>query len=132
MSARRRPSVQEETHARIGAVLDEFGLTESTAGALWALGSDAPPQTMRELARTLRCDPSNVTLRGDKLEAAGLLLRQRDPGDGRARRLVLTDAGDVLRVRMLARLIELTPVSTLTAAEQRRLSDLLAKLGAQP
>lgn len=118
------------TSTRLRRVLEDFELTESMAGVLWTLDSGQPPVSMRELARRIGCDPSNITLIGDKLERAGLVERRPHPGDGRARVLALTDAGLALRARLLDRLVATTPLPTLTAREQQQLSDLLNKLGA--
>ncbi len=110
--------------------MEDFDLTESMAGVLWTLDSSQPPVPMRELARRIGCDPSNVTLIGDKRQRAGLVERQPHPSDGRARVLALTDAGRAFRKRLLDRLVATTPLSTLTVSEQQQLSDLLNKLGA--
>ncbi len=118
------------TSTRLRRVLEDFELTESMAGVLWTLDSGQPPVSMRELARRIGCDPSNVTLIGDKLQRAGLVERQPHPSDGRARVLALTDAGRALRARLLDRLVATTPLPTLTTREQQQLSNLLNKLGA--
>lgn len=121
------------TSARLRCVLEDFDLTESMAGILWTLDSSQPPVPMRELARRIGCDPSNVTLIGDKRQRAGLVERQPHPSDGRARVLALTDAGRAFRKRLkrlLNCLVATTPLSTLTVSEQQQLSDLLNKLGA--
>ena len=70
MKPQRPPSAA--TARRTRAVLDEFGLNDTAAGVLWMLDPDNPPAGMRELARRIGCDPSNVTLISDRLEAAGL------------------------------------------------------------
>jgi len=118
------------TLAQINGVLAEFDLTESLAGVLWALDPDAAPVTMRELARTLRCDPSNVSLMAAKLEHAGLVERRPHPTDGRVRILALTEQGRLVWARLVDRLQATSPVLTLTRAEQRQLGALLAKVQA--
>ena len=120
--------VSASTTRRARAVLEEFGLNDTTAGVLWMLGPNDPPTGMRELARRIGCDPSNVTLIGDKLEAAGLTVREVHPQDGRLRVLTLTETGLELRARLLDRLTTDTPLTELTPAEQRRLVQLLGKL----
>lgn len=127
---RQLQEVSAATARRTRAVLDEFGLNDTAAGVLWMLDPDNPPAGMRELARRIGCDPSNVTLISDKLEAAGLTVREVHPEDGRLRVLTLTGAGLELRARLLDRLTTDTPLAGLTAAEQRRLVTLLGKLGA--
>ncbi len=87
---------------------------------------------MRELTRRLGCDPSNVTLLGDKLQDAGLVERRPHPTNGRARILALTAQGRDTWAQLNARLAITAPLSTLSATEQQQLSEQLAKLGAAP
>jgi len=123
--------VSADLNTGVREVLAELDLSESASGLLWMLAPDRPPLRMREIARALRCDPSNVTLLGDKLQHAGLVTRQAHPADRRSRVLVLTDTGSALRERLLARLVAATPVSTLTAREQQQLGHLLSRLGSR-
>jgi len=118
------------THEQIHGVLAEFDLTESLARVLWALDPDAPPATMRELARKLRYDPSNVTLMATKLEETGLVERLPHPTDGRVRILALTEQGQRVWNALIERLEATSPVLSLTRAEQKQLSALLAKVEA--
>jgi DNA-binding MarR family transcriptional regulator len=67
-------------------------LPVSEAHALMELDQDGPlPQTA--LASRLRLDKSTVSRLVDNLEGKGWIERARDPGDGRGRRLVLTEPG---------------------------------------
>src|SRR3954471_10297680 len=75
--------------ADMRVVLAELHLTESMSGLLWMLDPDRPPLRMREMAGRLGCDPSNVTLVGDKLEGLGLVVRRAHPADKRSRALYL-------------------------------------------
>lgn len=109
-------------------VLEEFGLNETSAGVLWMLDPDQPPATMRELARRLGCDPSNITLVSGKLEQAGLTTREVNPDDARARVLTLTGAGHELRARLLDRLRRESPFGVLARDEQHQLAHLLTRL----
>lgn len=118
------------SNARMRAVLDDLGLNDTTSGVLWILDPASPPVPMRELTRALGCDPSNTSLAGDKLERAGLARREPHPTDGRARVLRLTEAGQDLRAQLLDRLVETTPLASLTSAEQHQLRGLLAKVAA--
>lgn len=115
-------------NAGVSQVLAEFDLSGSASGLLWMLDPDRPPLRMREIARALGCDPSNVTLIADKLEQAGLVTRQAHPDDKRSRVMALTDTGTELRARLLARLVAATPLPSLTAREQHQLGRLLARL----
>jgi DNA-binding MarR family transcriptional regulator len=64
--------------------------------ALAALAA-APAQNLGELAARLLCDKGNASGLVDRLQAIGLVDRQRDPDDGRRVKLTVTPAGhDVL------------------------------------
>lgn len=123
--------VSATVNADVRDVLAEFDLTDSMSTLLWMLDPERPPLRMRELARGLSCDPSNVTLIGDKLEQAGLVTRQSHPDDRRARVLALTDRGRDIRRTLLPRLVAATPLPHLTVREQHQLGQLLVKLGAR-
>jgi DNA-binding MarR family transcriptional regulator len=107
-------------HVRDRAV--KLGLTAPQATALRELTG---PMTSGELAERMSCEPSNVTYIVDKLEKLRLIERRPHPTDRRARQLVLTPDGTELRDRLLALLREQSPLSGLTAQEQRVLQDLL-------
>jgi MarR family transcriptional regulator, organic hydroperoxide resistance regulator len=108
-------------------VLAELELTQSQARILWALDPSKPPVPMRELARRLHFDPSNITLMTDRLDAAGLVDRLPHPTDGRQRVLALTDKGLKVLALLITRLQERAPVFTLSPQEQAELARLLAK-----
>ncbi|MFB7912282.1 MarR family winged helix-turn-helix transcriptional regulator [Kitasatospora sp. NPDC056076] len=61
-----------------------------------------------DLGREIGLDRTTVTRRADRLEEAGLLRREADPGDRRATLLVLTDRGQgavrATRQRLAARI----------------------------
>jgi MarR family transcriptional regulator, organic hydroperoxide resistance regulator len=120
--------VADAQNEDIADVLGESGLTKPQAGILWALAPSTPPVSMRELARKLHCDPSNITLLGDQLQAAGLVQRQPDPNDGRRRVLVLTDKGLEIWSRLLERMQQRSALFTLTLKEQNQLFGLLEKV----
>jgi DNA-binding MarR family transcriptional regulator len=73
-------------------VAARHGLTPTALDVLSALGTDRAP-SHRELARRLRLSPATLTPVLDALEAAGDLLRERDPVDRRVVRLRRTAAG---------------------------------------
>jgi DNA-binding MarR family transcriptional regulator len=111
-------------HAR--EVFTEFDLTPSQADALRNLGA---PRSQRELALCLAFDASSVTDIVDRLEERGLVERQIDPTDRRIRRIVLTAKGHTFQTKLWARMLEgAPPIEALSAAEQRTLRDLLAKV----
>jgi MarR family transcriptional regulator, organic hydroperoxide resistance regulator len=108
-------------------VLAELGLTQSQAKILWALDPSRPPVPMRQLARRLHFDPSNITLMTDRLVAAGLVERRPHPTDGRQRVLALTDKGLEVWTLLITRLQERSPIFALSAPELTQLRQLLAK-----
>lgn len=83
-------------------LMRKFGLTTTQYWALVHL-QDEEGRSLSELAHLLICDKSNVTNVVDKLEEAGLAERKRGKaGDRRYTRVVLTDAGQQLRSRLMA------------------------------
>jgi len=89
----------------------------------------AKPQSQRELARRLHYDPSNITALADSLEERGLIERRADASDRRFRLLALTPQGERLRATLEERLAQPPPfLDRLTAAEQKQLLQLLAKI----
>ncbi|MEU8304933.1 MarR family transcriptional regulator [Actinomadura sp. NPDC048955] len=107
-------------HVRERAVT--LGVTAAQATALREMTG---PMTMRELAERMSCEPSNATFVIDKLEKQGLVERRAHPTDRRARLLVLTADGNVLRERLLELLAQDSPLAGLTAQQQRALQELL-------
>jgi MarR family transcriptional regulator, organic hydroperoxide resistance regulator len=108
-------------------VLAELELTQSQARILWALDPGKPPVPMRQLARRLHFDPSNITLMTDRLAAAGLVERRPHPTDGRQRVLSLTDKGLEVWTLLITRLQERAPIFALSQQELTQLRRLLAK-----
>ncbi|WP_067133817.1 MarR family winged helix-turn-helix transcriptional regulator [Microtetraspora malaysiensis] len=94
----------------------DVGLTVPQAHTLIHLQE---PQRMGEVAAYLRCEPSHVTAIADSLERCGLLRREPDPEDRRAKRLLLTSSGQQLRDRLVARLFESAPIISVLDADQR-------------
>jgi DNA-binding MarR family transcriptional regulator len=68
------------------------GLTPNDARALWALDARTG-RPIGELAARWGCDPSNATWIIDRLERAGLALREVSPNDRRVKLVRLTAAG---------------------------------------
>jgi DNA-binding MarR family transcriptional regulator len=112
---------------RVGAELNELGLTFSQAHALRILDAEGP-LTMSALAERLFCDASNVTGIADRLEARGLIERLAGEGDRRVKVLALTPAGAELRERVLEIMSEPpAAIAALSLADQRTLRDLLQR-----
>ncbi len=83
---------------------------------------------MRELARSLHIDASNLTSLVDRLEERGLVRRRPDPDDRRIRQLVLTDDGLRLRHALNARLMSDPPLlAGLDDTERQQLQGLLTR-----
>lgn len=104
----------------------ELDLNESLANLVWVLDPDADPVPLRQVAGKLHCDPSNVTLLADRLEAKGLAERRPHPADGRVRTLVLTAAGVAARRKLLEHVQERSPLAALDDGQQRQLQALLS------
>ena len=77
-------------------VLEPLGLTHPqylVMLALWQHG----PLSVKDLSGLLQLDPGTLSPLLKRLEAAGLLRRERDPKDQRNLALALTDKGKALR-----------------------------------
>jgi DNA-binding MarR family transcriptional regulator len=105
----------------------DAGLTAAQACLLTCLSRGSC--TMGDLATELLCDASNVTQLVGRLEARGLVTREPDPDDGRARRVSITAAGRRQR-RAIERVFTFPAerMGRLSDAEQRQLHELLAKV----
>jgi DNA-binding MarR family transcriptional regulator len=64
-----------EQRFRWAEVADQLGITQAALRALLAI-DPSRPQSMRELATAMNCDPSYITAMIDDLERAGLAGRQ--------------------------------------------------------
>lgn len=101
--------------------LAKRGLTPNDSRALFSL-SAGEGRTMRALADSWECDPSNATWIVDRLEKLGLAERRAAPGDRRVKLVVLTKKG----VRTRAQLTEEfhRPPPEITALERADLEAL--------
>ena len=87
------------------------------------------PLPMRQLARKLRCEPSNVTGIVDRLESRDLVERRPDPSDRRVKVAACTDEG--LRVaRSLRDSLDFArePLAGLSEEERELLRGLLTRM----
>jgi DNA-binding MarR family transcriptional regulator len=119
-------AAEHDVETRLGAV----GLSLAKLAALRTLAESGESLPLTQLAERLSCVKSNITQLVDRLEADGLVQRQSDPNDRRARLATLTAAGrkacrEGLRIQQEA---ERNLLRKLTAAESRTLADLLAKI----
>jgi DNA-binding MarR family transcriptional regulator len=121
-----------ELERRLEPVYKQHGLEPGWHDLLATLRRNGPPFRMRptDLTDALMLTSSGTTKRLDKLEQAGLVAREPDPSDRRGTLIALTDKGrtliDGLTPAHLAN--EERLLSSLTAEERDRLSDLLRRL----
>jgi MarR family transcriptional regulator, organic hydroperoxide resistance regulator len=109
------------------AMYREHGLTPPQLITLRRLDTETPVP-MSEVAKSLACDPSNVTGIIDRLEERGLVERRDAPKDRRVRMLALTPAGARLRDGLGERMsVPPTELERLPAADQRALRDILRR-----
>jgi DNA-binding MarR family transcriptional regulator len=121
----------DEIHNRIHVACEAADVTPPQLKTLLWL-EPGEPKPMRSIAESLKCDASWVTGIVDGLETRGYAARQAHPVDRRIKVVVITSLGEKAKARALEYLYE-PPASfvALTAAEQRQLRDLLAKVGSQ-
>lgn len=77
---------------RYRPLLAELGLTYPQYLVVVALGATGPA-SIKQLAGTLRLDHATLTPLLQRMESAGLLMRERDPADRRSVQLGLTQQG---------------------------------------
>ncbi len=144
--ARERPDLDSAGFAIVGRILMLGRLFERRVKQvlaplsleLWAfdvlatLRRQGPPHALSagELSRATLLTPGAMTNRIDRLEAAGLVRREPEPGDRRGVRVVLTARGLALVDRAIAeRFAEAADaVAGLRAKERRELERLLRSL----
>jgi DNA-binding MarR family transcriptional regulator len=116
-------------HAMKGHVAGLAATLDLTPSQLAALSHLDEPRSQRELADSLHFDASNITDIVDRLEARGLVVRTVDPNDRRVRRIVRTPEGEAMRRKALDEALATAPtIAPLSASEQRKLCELLAKI----
>ena len=77
-------------------VLDRMGLTHPQYLVMLALWQYAPV-SVKDLSRMLQLDPGTLSPLLKRLQAAGLIRRERDRDDERSLAITLTDTGTALR-----------------------------------
>ena len=121
-----------EIEARLEPVYKAHGLEPGWHDVIATLRRTGPDHRMRvsDFSGHLMLTSSGITKRLDKLEHAGLIRRDPDPGDRRGTLITLTPAGreliDDLTAAHLAN--ERRILDALSEPEQRELADLLRKL----
>ncbi|KJK11135.1 MarR family transcriptional regulator [Terrabacter sp. 28] len=81
-------------------VLEPLGLTHPQYLVMLALW-ERSPLTLREISRLLSLEPATLSPLLKRLEAAGLVTRDRHPEDDRALAITLTQRGRRLRTKAL-------------------------------
>jgi DNA-binding MarR family transcriptional regulator len=121
-----------EIEDRLEPVYSASGLEPGWYDVLATLRRSGPPYQLRptDFAAALMLTTSGTTKRLDRLEAAGHITRQPDPGDRRGVLITLTASGrkliDDATTNHLAN--EQRILDGLTATDQRQLANLLRKL----
>jgi DNA-binding MarR family transcriptional regulator len=114
-----------EQRFRWAEVAAELGITQAGLRALLAI-DPRQPQSMRELAAAMNCDPSYITAMIDDLERAGLAVRQPSQADRRVKTVVLTPRGMTALQSARDGLLYPPPqLAQLSPAEQQQLARLL-------
>jgi DNA-binding MarR family transcriptional regulator len=122
-------AAQDEVETELSAI----GLSLAKLAALKVLSDAGESLPLTQLAERLSCVKSNITQLVDRLEADGLVQRQADPNDRRARLATLTASGrkacrDGSRVQDAA---ERHLLGKLSAGESQQLAELLSKITGQ-
>ena len=81
-------------------VLEPLGLTHPQYLVMLALW-ERSPRRVSDIGHALLLEPATLSPLLERLESAGLVTRERDPDDGRALAVGLTDAGQALREKAL-------------------------------
>jgi MarR family transcriptional regulator, organic hydroperoxide resistance regulator len=107
----------------------KFGITAVQAMVLNFLGQ-ADAVTSTALGKRTSLDSATLTGILDRLEAAGLIVRQRHPEDRRALHICLTDAGRKITGELYGMVIDANKefLATLSDKEQKNLRSLLMKI----
>ncbi|MFD7074526.1 MarR family winged helix-turn-helix transcriptional regulator [Nocardioides sp. NPDC059952] len=108
-------------------ILDALGLTYSQYVAMLVLW-ESSPITMGELGERLGLDYGTVTPLVKRLEAAGLIAREKRPEDQRSVSVRLTEAGTELRSRAVGVPDTIAEVMALQTEEFTTLKDSLDHL----
>ncbi len=108
-------------------ILEPLGLTHPQYLVMLTLW-ERSPRTLKNISTTLMLDPATLTPLLKRLEASGLITRQRSRTDERALDVELTEAGRALRAectKVPERIIETLGISV---AELERTRDALHRL----
>lgn len=124
--------LSREIEARLEPVYAACGLEPGWYDVLATLRRSGPPYQLRptDFANALMLTTSGTTKRLDKLEAAGYVTRQPDPGDRRGVLIALTDTGRELIDNATSEHLanEHRILEGLSAKDRQELAGLLRKL----
>jgi DNA-binding MarR family transcriptional regulator len=118
----------------IDLVRSHFAVATAGAGVTpvqaKALGALSQPTTVKDLAALLGADVSNTSSTIDRLEALGLVAKEVDRNDRRARLITLTERGTHVRAKLEETAFNTVPAfKSLSAQERTELHRLLVKIG---
>jgi DNA-binding MarR family transcriptional regulator len=115
------------------AALEGSGLHPGQLGVLGAL-HDGGPMSQKRLGEFTLIEKSTLVLFIDALEAAGWVVRVKDPADRRANLVRLTTEGERKFHELGPRLVAAQDalLAPLDAEERRTLADLLSRIGWGP
>jgi DNA-binding MarR family transcriptional regulator len=117
---------------QVARIFAEHDVSMATFSVLASLRRSGPPYrlTVGELADIALVTSGGSTQRVDRLESAGLVVRERDGQDARVVHVQLTDKGVALIDEVVKAHFEneKNMLDGLTPTERRRLADLLRKL----
>jgi len=122
----------ESLNNRLNLHLSENKLTVSQFGLLESL-LHVGPQNQRELGARLLKSGGNITMVIDNLKKSGLVKRERDPNDGRAMIISLTEKGTSFITDFFPKHLEkiVTEFDILEPEELEQLGVLAKKVGTQ-
>jgi len=109
--------------------MSEFELRAVDFSVLSLLHAN-PNITQKRLSNAINVSPPNLAILLDRLEARGLLLRQRNPLDKRSQTLILTPGGEKMagQAEQTVSKLEAEATSALSNAERQQLLTLLQKI----
>ncbi|WP_188285131.1 MarR family winged helix-turn-helix transcriptional regulator [Streptomyces sp. CBMA29] len=138
MTRRRSDPLTVEVVGLIGTVAARYHQEYESAAARHRLTGaqakvlallNAGPLPMRQIARWLKCEPSNVTGIVDRLEVRGLAERRTDPADRRIKLAAATAEGHAVADKLRDSLdFAREPLAGLSEQERTMLRDLLRQM----
>lgn len=106
-------------------LLEPLGLTHPQYLVMVALWEADSPLSVKQLTRLLTLEAPTLSPLLKRMEAAGLVERQRDPADARSTLIGLTEQGDALRERAAEVPAAIFTRMGMTRSELRSLRDAL-------